>query len=140
MAEKTFYHSSVGVWVAIEAPSSAILSTYPAGTVEIPNAPSVMHTWDGSSWVAPTTEAIRDRQAEIARARRDDMLRYQVDPVVSNPLRWASLSASEQQAVSTYRQTLLDVTNQSGFPQSINWPERPATLPAIKIEWNENIL
>lgn len=140
MAEKTFYHPSVGVWVAIEEPSAATLATYPSGTVEIAASPSVMHTWNGSSWDAPTTEAIRARQAEIARARRDDMLRYQVDPVVTNPLRWAALSEAEQQEVSAYRQALLDVTNQAGFPQNINWATRPSVLPAIKVEWDENIL
>ena len=140
MAEKTFYHSSVGVWVAIDEPNSAVLASYPAGTVEIPSAPSVMHTWDGSSWVAPSVDAVRARQAEIARARRDDMLRYQVDPVASNALRWASLSENEQQQILVYRQTLLDITSQSGFPQHIRWPERPASLPEVKIEWNENIL
>jgi hypothetical protein len=140
MAEKTFYNPSVGVWVAIEAPNAEVMATYPAGTVEIPSQPSVLHTWNGSSWDAPTTDAIRARQAEIARARRDDMLRYQVDPVVTNPLRWAALSEAEQQEVSAYRQALLDVTNQAGFPQNINWATRPSVLPAIKVEWDENIL
>lgn len=140
MAEKTFYHSSVGVWVAIDEPNSAVLASYPAGTVEIPSQPSVLHTWENGEWVAPTTDAIRARQAEIARARRDDMLRYQVDPIVTNPLRWAALSAAEQQEVSAYRQALLDVSSQAEFPQSINWPQRPSMLPAIKVEWNENIL
>lgn len=137
MAEKTFYHPSVGVWVAIQEPSAATLATYPSGTVEIAAAPSVMHTWNGSAWDAPTTEAIRARQAEIARARRDDLLRYQVDPFVTNPLRWGALSESEQQEVSTYRQALLDVSAQAGFPQSIVWPERPTVLPVIKVEWDE---
>ncbi len=32
------------------------------------------------------------------------------------------LTAQEQERVKTYRQTLLDITDQDGFPHNIEWP------------------
>lgn len=125
MSEKTFYHPSAGVWVSIGTPSNEALTSFPDGTVEIPARPSVMHKWNGTAWVPPTATEISDLQARNNRQLRDDTLRYQVDPIVSNPLRWAAMSEAEQLAWSTYRQALLDITSQSGFPSQVNWPQAP---------------
>ena len=66
-------------------------------------------------------------EAELAadiRAIRDAKLSTEVDPLVSNPLRWAGLSAEQQQAWADYRQALLDVPEQEGFPRNVIWPTR----------------
>jgi len=44
---------------------------------------------------------------------------------VSNPLRWASFTAEQQQAWATYRQALLDIPQQSGFPNNVTFPVAP---------------
>lgn len=49
----------------------------------------------------------------------------QVDAVVSNPLRYGSMSETEVEEVINYRQALLDITEQSGFPTKVKWPEKP---------------
>jgi len=59
------------------------------------------------------------------RAQRDTLL-AQLDAIVSNPLRWAEYTADQQAALAAYRQALLDVPQQAGFPSEINWPEMPA--------------
>lgn len=46
---------------------------------------------------------------EKLRELRNGILTNDVDPIVSNPLRWASLSETEQQAWTSYRQALLDL-------------------------------
>ena len=58
--------------------------------------------------------------AEV-RAERDRLL-VAVDVVVSNPLRWADLSSDKQTEWTVYRQALLDVPQQSGFPSTVVWP------------------
>lgn len=59
--------------------------------------------------------------AEEVRNKRDALLK-ELDSVVSNPLRWASLSQVEQEAYATYRQALLDVPQQFGFPTEVVFP------------------
>ena len=59
------------------------------------------------------------------RRERDQELAHSVDPIVSNPLRWDSLSTDKQNEWKTYRQALLDVPAQSGFPNSVTWPTKP---------------
>ena len=59
------------------------------------------------------------------RNERDNILRTVVDPLVSNPLRWADLTSEKQAEWSTYRTDLLGVPQQAGFPTNITWPTKP---------------
>ena len=59
------------------------------------------------------------------RATRDMKLATEVDPIAGNALRWAALDAETQALWATYRQALLDVPQQDGFPHSITWPTKP---------------
>jgi hypothetical protein len=63
-------------------------------------------------------------KASMARIQREQLL-VQLDAVISNPLRWAAMTAEKQAAWTTYRQALLDVPQQAGFPETINWPVAP---------------
>lgn len=89
---------------------------------------------DGAPVVRDMTEdevaeitAIREERAPVlAREKRDRLLRTVVDPIVTNPLRWAEMTDAQRQAWSDYRRALLDVPEQVGFPLSIVWPEQPA--------------
>lgn len=45
-----------------------------------------------------------------------------------NPVWYNSLSIEQQAELITYRQALLDVPQQSGFPESVEWPAKPAWL------------
>lgn len=60
----------------------------------------------------PTTE----EKAEKVRAKRNLYLEVYVDPIVSNPLRWADLSEQEQQDIVNYRLYLLNIPEQPEFP------------------------
>jgi hypothetical protein len=73
-----------------------------------------------AEWTPPTTEEL----AAIARKQRDSLLQ-EVDSIVGNPLRWASFSQAQQTAWADYRQALLDVPQQPGFPNTINYPTKP---------------
>ena len=78
---------------------------------------------------APFSQSDHDtRTATFIRDQRDLKLTSEVDPVVSNPLRWADLSSEEQTEVAAYRTALLDVPQQPGFPSTVSWPTPPACL------------
>lgn len=45
-----------------------------------------------------------------------------------SPVRYASLTSEQQMELQTYRQALLDVPQQAGFPLGITWPTKPTWL------------
>jgi len=71
-------------------------------------------------------DLVLQQQAAMVRAERDDILTNRVDPLVSNPLRWASMTTEQQNSWSQYRTDLLNVPQQSGFPNSVTWPTQPS--------------
>tara|TARA_R110000823_G_scaffold304980_1_gene426791 strand:- start:135 stop:569 length:435 start_codon:yes stop_codon:yes gene_type:complete len=79
---------------------------------------------DFAAYVAPTQEELDAALAAEVRADRDGRL-TEVDAIAGNALRWAALDAETQAAWATYRQALLDVPQQDGFPNDITWPTEP---------------
>lgn len=80
---------------------------------------------DFTAYVAPTQEELDAETAEQVRSDRNYKLLTEVDPLVSNPLRWAELTSDKQTEWSQYRTDLLNVPQQSGFPNTITWPVKP---------------
>ena len=78
-----------------------------------------------AAYVAPTQAELDAEAAANIRAERDNILDTVVDPLVSNPLRWADLTSDKQAEWSQYRTDLLNVPQQAGFPNSITWPTEP---------------
>jgi len=74
-----------------------------------------------AAYDGPSAEQMQEGQM---RGQRDTALRH-LDSIVSNPLRWASYTAEQQAAFAVYRQALLDVPQQAGFPAEIDWPVMP---------------
>lgn len=116
-----FYHDSVGYWEAI---GDDLSPEYPAGTIEVPLKPGRFYEWVGNAWMLDQA-AFDARETKTARAKRDGLLVVEVDPLVSNPLRWGELTPEQQQAWRDYRQVLLDVPQQAGFPHDVTWPLKP---------------
>lgn len=77
------------------------------------------------AYTPPTQAELDQKAAELVRYRRDYLLSREVDPIVSNPLRWADLTPEQQQSWATYRRALLDITDQTGFPNNVVWPTKP---------------
>jgi hypothetical protein len=77
---------------------------------------------DFTAYVAPTQAELDAATAADVRAERDRRLVSEVDPIVSNSLRWAAMSEQDQADMSAYRMALLDVPQQAGFPNTISWP------------------
>lgn len=78
-----------------------------------------------AAYVPPTQEELEAEAAFAVRDQRDSILVSEVDPVISNPLRWADMTTEEQNAWSQYRTDLLNVPQQAGFPHNVTWPTKP---------------
>lgn len=57
------------------------------------------------------------------RAERDRRLREDVDSISS--LRLAAMTDEEKALWEAYRDALLEVPQKPGFPETINWPDKP---------------
>jgi len=73
--------------------------------------------YDGS----PPSDPI-DALAQQMRDERNQKL-VALDAIVNNPLRWAEYSDAQKAAFAVYRQALLDVPQQPGFPHEIDWQQ-----------------
>jgi hypothetical protein len=78
-----------------------------------------------TAYVAPTQAELDAATAAQVRGERDNILATVVDPLVSNPLRWADLTSDKQAEWLQYRTDLLGVPQQAGFPNTITWPTEP---------------
>jgi hypothetical protein len=127
--EKGFYHEEHGYWQAIIETdvysNEDIANINPPGTIEVPVKPSALHKMVDGIWVEPTQEEIDEAKAEEVRNERNFRLKTEVDPVVTNPLRWNDMSIEQQQSWADYRRGLLDITLQEGFPHDVIWPTKP---------------
>lgn len=64
-----------------------------------------------------------EQRSELERGRRNKFLLLNVDSI--NAVRWSAMSAPKQAEFIEYRQALLDVPQQEGFPENIIWPVKP---------------
>ena len=80
---------------------------------------------DYAAYVAPTQAELDAELAAGLRAERDQKLAQEVDPIVTNPLRWAELTDAKQAEWTQYRTDLLNLPAQAGFPDNVTWPTKP---------------
>jgi hypothetical protein len=83
---------------------------------------------DVTAYTPPTQEEMYEETAMQVRNQRDNQLKFVVDPVVSNPLRWNELTEEKRQQIADYRNELLNVPQQEGFPFDVTPPEKPDFL------------
>jgi hypothetical protein len=79
---------------------------------------------DVAAYVPPTQAELDATLSEQLRAKRNTLL-VEVDAIAGNALRWESLDVNTQSAWRVYRQALLDVPQQTGFPNDVTWPIKP---------------
>jgi hypothetical protein len=68
---------------------------------------------------------LEDKTESNARNQRNNQL-SQIDRI--NPIWYASLTEQQQQDLVAYRQHLLAVPQQAGFPTQVDWPAKPTWL------------
>jgi len=84
------------------------------------------YVWDKHSRTSKkivSDKEINDYNIATVRRKRDSLLTSDVDSISS--VRWNSMSTEQQNAWVIYRQLLLDIPQQEGFPNSIIWPTKP---------------
>lgn len=64
-----------------------------------------------------------ESKGAVVRAERNQLLEDNVDAISS--LRLEAMTSEQQGAWRTYRQALLDVPQQAGFPLEVVWPTKP---------------
>lgn len=62
-------------------------------------------------------------EGDAIRAQRDVALAQTVDRL--NPIQWEAFTDAQRNAWRSYRETLLSITQQPGFPWEIVWPTPP---------------
>ena len=102
-----------------------LLTDYDTDTTIDNGAVMALIGTDYAAYVAPTQAELDAETAAQVRGERNNILTTVVDPLVSNPLRWADLTSDKQTEWSQYRTDLLAVPQQSGFPTNITWPTKP---------------
>ena len=80
---------------------------------------------DYAAYVAPTQAELDADSAASLRGQRNQKLAEEVDPIVTNPLRWAELTDAKQAEWTQYRTDLLNLPAQAGFPNTVTWPTKP---------------
>jgi hypothetical protein len=82
-----------------------------------------MINFDINTLVLPTPSN-RVGLEDAVRGLRDTLLKEKIDTF--NPIRYATLTTEQQQELATYRQALLDVPAQAGYPANVVWPVPPS--------------
>jgi hypothetical protein len=73
--------------------------------------------WNGNGWKS------YEEWCEKQRNRRNKYLAIHIDTI--NAVRWNIFTQEEKNLWIEYRQSLLNIPQQSGFPRSITWPTKP---------------
>lgn len=124
-----FYNETNGYWECTVEPSQEYIDTLPEGTITVPQKPNSWSDLEVTTltWVENADDKY-EYHARRVRNERAVRLIEEVDPIASNNLRWAGLTAEQQAEVATYRDALLGVTDQANFPYDITWPTKPSFL------------
>jgi hypothetical protein len=77
---------------------------------------------DVADYIPPTQSELDEVAERKARKTRDYLLKTEVDPIAGNTLRWDDLTEYQKDNVKLYRQELLNISEQAGFPHAIEWP------------------
>jgi hypothetical protein len=88
------------------------------------NSGEIGWIWNGSNWIEPQPNppTLEEKTSRI-RSKRDGQLRRNID-IINGP-RWSAMTPEKQSEWMSYRQALLDVPQQEGFPDNVIWPVKP---------------
>ena len=75
-------------------------------------------------YVPPTQEQLDEQKATEVRYWRNLLLHEEVDSYVMNFMRWDEQPEDKKNKIKDYRQKLLDVPQQEGFPHNVTWPTK----------------
>jgi hypothetical protein len=98
-------------------------------TVEVWDQDGNLVTLNNDNVVAKMNELIQANPMKMLRMERDRLLKQEVDPIVSNNLRWNDMTTEKQTEWANYRTALLDLpSNQTPVDDdlsNITFPTKP---------------
>ena len=98
-------------------------------TVEVWDKDGNVITINNDNVIAKMNELIQANPMKMLRMERDRLLKQEVDPIISNSIRWSEMSSDKQTEWTTYRKALLDLpANQTPSDDSlsnITFPTKP---------------
>lgn len=110
---------------AITELSEDEIAALPDGSLVVEKRPQYFYQWNREDSIWDYDYDIHLKvETEESRNQRDRLL-AELDSLVGNPLRFASYTDQQKVDLANYRQALLDVPQQSGFPLDVVWPIKP---------------
>jgi hypothetical protein len=101
------------------------IAALPAGALVVEKRPQYFYQWNREEGVWDYDYDIHLKvETEENRKHRDGLL-AELDTLVGNPLRFASYTDQQKVDLANYRQALLDLPQQAGFPLDVVWPIKP---------------
>jgi len=80
---------------------------------------------DYSTWLKKAKNLEKEIESNKIRDYRDSLLN-QCDLQHCNPEKWTAMSDDEKLSWANYKQALIDISTQDGFPYTVNWPTIPS--------------
>jgi hypothetical protein len=101
--------------------------------VNIGGATYIEGKWDHKQYKIVNGEPVARTEPIAPLIPLDTQTRLQRNGLLSdidrvNPIWYNSLTTEQQTSLAVYRQALLDVPAQSGFPANVTWPSKPGWL------------
>ena len=94
--------------------------------VKYPARPS-NNSWVSYLWDSQTETWTINETKTSANAKEIRNVKFiAVDRI--NPIWWSQISDNQRAEATAYRQALLDIPQQAGYPVNINWPSKPDWL------------
>jgi hypothetical protein len=141
----TFYNSLTGeITGVISSDNEELLSLNTAGKnyisgdydskmFYISNSEPVSKPADPSSLLNPYVFDYNNKAWKLDLEKCTRLTRHYRNQLLStidrvNPVWYASLTSQQQTELAAYRQALLDVPQQAGWPESVTWPQQPTWL------------
>lgn len=115
----------------LEQFGAVALDEYPTAQIGYTYNNGVLRDQEGNT-IAPTEPPKPVDPALLAIQQANEQIQKLLKKVNSiGFLEWEDLGPEKQAAVRAYKQALLDLPNQSGFPDNIQWPEDPLAVKVI---------
>lgn len=80
---------------------------------------------DYSTWLKKAKNLEKEIESNKIRDYRDSLLNN-CDLQHCNPEKWTAMSDDEKLSWANYKQALIDISTQDGFPYTVNWPTIPS--------------
>lgn len=105
--------------------AEAIIAIEPTASFTVGNESVDEITWLSSNVTQPTAQQINNKLVELEAAERLEKLRTERNKRLSDTDHYGLSDQSMSAAMTTYRQTLRDITDNATSLDDVTWPTKP---------------